>query len=52
MDETYKLADLPATLAENLRATDWSGFLSLRAGLYAMGDGEGKFGPFIYRAEA
>ena len=36
MDETFKLADLPAIVAENLRTTDWRGFLSLRVLGFAL----------------
>ena len=32
-------------------ATSYGNFDSLRAGLYAVGEGEAVFGPFVYRAE-
>ena len=35
---------------EPMCAAAYGGFASLRAGLYAVGDGEAKFGPFTYKA--
>ena len=35
---------------EPMCAAAYGGFASLRAGLYAVGDGEAKFGPFIYKS--
>lgn len=35
---------------EPMCAAAYGGFASLRAGLYAVGEGEAKFGPFIYQS--